>query len=236
MTKQSQQWDCFGLIDYIQMKIQIITLFPQMFEGVLNNSMLWKAKDKGLVSYEFINLREFGQGPRKQVDDTPYGGGDGMLLMPEPLIAAIEWAKEKDPKAKVILPTPRGKSYKQSAAKQMATSNKGLIIICPRYEGYDERILDWVDESFCIGNYVLTGGELPAMIIIDSVVRLIPGVLGGETSAEIESFQDNDKTIEFPQYTRPEVFRGLKVPPVLLSGHHAEIEAWRQLQAKHQID
>lgn len=210
------------------MKIQVITLFEEMFEGVLNNSMLWKAQDKGAVSYEFINLRDFGSGPRKQVDDTPYGGGDGMLLKVAPLVQAIEKAKAKDPSAKVILPTPRGELYKQSSAKRLAADDKGLIIICPRYEGYDERITSWVDESFCMGSYVLTGGELPAMIIIDSVVRLLPGVLGGESSAEIESFQADDKTIEFPQYTRPEEFRGKKVPDVLLSGNHAEIESWRQ--------
>jgi tRNA (guanine37-N1)-methyltransferase len=209
------------------MKIQIITLFPEMFTGVLGNSMLWKAQDKGLAAYEIINLREFGLGPRKQVDDTPYGGGDGMLLMIEPLAAAVEQAKKADPEAKVILPTPRGRAYKQSDAKRLASDAKGLILICPRYEGYDERVTEWVDESFCIGNYVLTGGELPAMIIIDSVVRLLPGVLGGEHSADIESFQQDDKTVEFPQYTRPEDFRGLKVPEVLLSGHHGEIEAWR---------
>jgi tRNA (guanine37-N1)-methyltransferase len=209
------------------MKIQIITLFPEMFTGVLGNSMLWKAQDKGLATYEMINLRQFGLGPRKQVDDTPYGGGDGMLLMIEPLVAAVEQAKKADPAAKVLLPTPRGKLYKQSDAKRLAADEKGLIIICPRYEGYDERITKWVDESFCIGNYVLTGGEVPAMVMVDSVVRLLPGVLGGETSAEIESFQADDKTIEFPQYTRPEDFQGLKVPQVLLSGHHGEIETWR---------
>jgi tRNA (guanine37-N1)-methyltransferase len=219
------------LIEYEEMKIQIITLFPEMFEGVLGNSMLWKAQDRGIAEYEFINLRDFGLGPRRQVDDTPYGGGDGMLLKPEPVVAAIEQAKKNDPGAKVLLPSPRGKRYKQSDAKQLAASKDGLIIVCPRYEGYDERITQWVDESFCIGNYVLTGGELPAMIIIDSVVRLLPGVLGGETSAEIESFQQDDKTIEFPQYTRPEDFRGLKVPGVLLTGNHAEIKAWRSAQS-----
>lgn len=213
------------------MKIQIITLFPEMFTGVFNSSMLWKAQEQGAVQFEFINLRDFGIGPRKQVDDTPYGGGDGMLLKPEPLVAAIELAKKNDPGAKVLLPTPRGKQYKQSDAKRLAAANDGLIIICPRYEGYDERILEWVDESFYIGNYVLTGGELPAMVIADSVVRLLPGVLGGETSAEIESFQQDDQNIEFPQYTRPEDFRGLKVPDVLLSGHHAEIAKWRAKQS-----
>jgi len=210
------------------MKIQIITLFPEMFEGVLGNSMLWKASDRGIVEYSFINLRDFGLGPRKQVDDTPYGGGDGMLMKPEPLVAAIELAKQNDSDAKVILPTPRGKTYKQSDAKRLAAEEKGLIIICPRYEGYDERVTKWVDEQYCIGNYVLTGGELPAMIIVDSVVRLLPGVLGGETSADIESFQNDDENIEFPQYTRPEDFRGMKVPEILLNGHHAEIEKWRQ--------
>lgn len=214
------------------MKIQIITLFPEVIEPYLNASMLWKAKDRGIASYEFINLREFGLGPRKQVDDTPYGGGDGMLLKPEPLVAAIELAKSKSPDALVLLPTPRGEVYKQSEAKRLAAGNRDLIIICPRYEGYDERVTQWVDKQYCIGNYVLTGGELPAMIIIDSVVRLLPGVLGGETSADIESFQDNDVSVEFPQYTRPEDFRGMKVPEVLLNGHHGEIAKWRQSQTR----
>ena len=209
------------------MKVQIITLFPEMFHGVLGSSMLWKAADRGIVEFSYINLRDFGLGPRKQVDDTPYGGGDGMLLKPEPLVAAIEHAKRQDPDARVVLPTPRGKRYVHSTAKRLAASAKGLIIICPRYEGYDERITAWVDEQFCIGSYVLTGGELPAMIVIDSVVRLLPGVLGGETSTEIESFQNDDASIEFPQYTRPEEFRGMRVPDVLLSGHHGEIAKWR---------
>jgi tRNA (guanine37-N1)-methyltransferase len=210
------------------MIIQIISLFPDMFEGVLNNSMLFKAQDIGAVKFSYINLRDFGVGPRKQVDDTPYGGGDGMVLMPEPAIKAIEYAKEQSPSALVILPTPRGKLYKQSDAKRIAKSGQDLIIFCPRYEGYDERIVDLVDEQICIGNYILTGGEIAAMIITDSVVRLLPGVLGGETSAEKESFQEDDVTIEHPQYTRPEEFRGKKVPKVLLSGHHAEIEKWRK--------
>lgn len=203
-----------------------------MFPPVLGASMLWKAQDRGIVAFSYVNLREFGLGPRKQVDDTPYGGGDGMLLKPEPLVAAIEKAKANDPDALVLLPTPRGDVYRQSDAKALAADGRGLIIICPRYEGYDERITAYVDRQFCMGNYVLTGGELPAMVIIDSVVRLLPGVLGGETSAEIESFQDDDKTIEFPQYTRPEVFRGKRVPDVLLSGHHAEIAAWRARQQR----
>jgi tRNA (guanine37-N1)-methyltransferase len=199
-----------------------------MFPGVLNASMLWKAQDRKIAEFSYINLRDFGLGPRKQVDDTPYGGGDGMLLKPEPLVAAIEQAKATDPTAVVILPTPRGKLYKQSDAKELAANEHGLIFVCPRYEGYDERVVQWIDRLYCLGNYVLTGGELPAMMMIDSIVRLLPGVLGGETSAAIESFQDDDVSIEFPQYTRPEVFRDMPVPDVLLSGHHAEIAKWRK--------
>lgn len=199
-----------------------------MLTGMLANSMLLKASEKDIVSYQLVDLRQFGKGLRHQVDDTPYGGGDGMLFMVEPLVAAIETAKLADPTARVILPTPRGRQYKQSEAKKLAASQQGLIIICPRYEGYDERLTNWVDDQFCIGPYILTGGEIPAMIVIDSVVRLLPGVLGGAKSAEIESFQSDDHQIEFPQYTRPEDFRGLKVPEVLLSGHHHQIEQWRQ--------
>lgn len=212
-------------------KIQIITLFPEMFTGVLNNSMMWKAQEKGIVEFKTIDLREFGLGPRRQVDDTPYGGGDGMLLKPEPLFAAVEAAKEYDPTAKVALMTPRGERWKQATAQAWADEGFGLIFICGRYEGYDERIISLVDLQVSIGDYVLTGGELPAMTIIDSVVRLTPGVLGGEKSAEIESFSDGE-TLEFPQYTRPEVFRDMKVPDVLLSGHHGEIEKWRKEQSR----
>lgn len=212
------------------MKIQIITLFPDAIEPYLNTSMLWKAKDKGIVEYSVIDLRKFGIGPRKTVDDTPYGGGDGMLLKPEPVVDAIEYAigECKGEKPLVILPTPRGKLYKQSDAKRISTAGRDIIIVCPRYEGYDERITKWADEQICIGNYVLTGGELPALTIIDSVVRLLPGVLGGETSAEVESFQEDDEMVEYPQYTRPAEFRGMKVPEVLQNGHHAEIEKWRK--------
>jgi tRNA (guanine37-N1)-methyltransferase len=213
------------------MKVQVITLFPEMFEGVLNSSMLWKAQEKELVEYKLINLRDFGLGPRKQVDDTPYGGGDGMLLKPEPLFAAVEHAKKADPDAHVLLMTPRGDLFNQELAREFAATEAGLIIICGRYEGYDERITTIIDKQISIGEYVLTGGELPAMIIVDAVTRLIPGVLGGETSAEKESFSEPG-VVEHPQYTRPEEFRGLKVPDVLLSGHHAEIEKWRKEQQK----
>lgn len=207
-------------------KIQIITLFPEMFEGVLNTSMMWKAQEKKAAQFSMINLRDFGIGPRKQVDDTPYGGGDGMLLKPEPLFAAVQAAKANDPDAIVVLMTPRGRRWLQKTAQAWADDERGLIFICSRYEGYDERIVTLVDEQVSVGDYVLTGGELPAMTVIDSVVRLIPGVLGGEMSAEIESFSDGE-TLEFPQYTRPEVFNGMRVPDVLLSGHHGEIAKWR---------
>lgn len=207
-------------------KIQIITLFPEMFEGVLNSSMMWKAQKEKAVEFRIINLRDFGLGPRKQVDDTPFGGGDGMLLMAEPLFAAIDDAKKIDNNAKVVLMTPKGQRWKQSDAKDWAESQDNYIFVCGRYEGYDERVLTLVDKLLSVGDYVLTGGELPAMTIIDSIVRLIPGVLGGENSAQIESFSDG-QTLEYPQYTRPEVFNDLSVPKVLLSGNHAEIARWR---------
>lgn len=208
-------------------KFQVVTLFPEMFEGVFNTSMLWKAQKEGLVAYSLVNLRDFGVGPRQQVDDTPYGGGDGMLLKPEPLFAAIEHAKAQDPTAKVVLMTPRGQRWKQALAQQWADSEHGYIFVCGRYEGYDERIVSLVDEQVSVGDYVLTGGELPAMTIIDSISRLIPGVLGGEDSAAIESFSDGE-TLEFPQYTKPSEFRGMQVPEVLLSGNHAAIAKWRE--------
>lgn len=207
-------------------KIQIITLFPEMFEGVLNTSMLWKAQQQRAVEFKLINLRDFGLGPRRQVDDTPYGGGDGMLLKPEPLAAAIEKAKANQQDSKVILMTPKGQSYSQAKAKQLAEGSYGFVFVCARYEGYDERIVNLVDEQISVGDYILTGGELPAMTIIDSIIRLLPGVLGGENSAQIESFSDG-QTLEFPQYTRPEDFQGQRVPEVLLSGNHAKIQQWR---------
>lgn len=208
------------------MKISVITLFPDMFDKVFNQSMLWKAQDKKLVEFELIDLRQFGLGPRHQVDDTPYGGGDGMLLKPEPLFAAVEDAKTRNPDAKVVLMTPKGKIWDQARATELANSGDNYIFICPHYEGYDERVLALVDYQVSIGKFILTGGELPAMTVIDSIVRLIPGVLGGETSAEIESFSDGDN-YEYPQYTRPAEFRGMKVPEVLLNGNHGEIAKWR---------
>ena len=219
-------------------KFTIITLFREALEPYLKTSMMWKATEKGLAEFDFVNLRDFGLGPHKSVDDTPYGGGDGMLLRCEPVFNAVESVKAKDPNAKVILPTPVGEIWNQEMARRMAgalsepvlsdtSTDKHFIILCPHYEGYDERILSIVDYKISLGKYVLTGGELPALIIIDSVVRLIPGVLGGEKSAEIESFSDGDN-LEYPQYTKPYDFRGMTVPDILLSGNHGEIAKWRQ--------
>lgn len=209
------------------MKIQVITLFPEMFEQVLNSSMMWKAQNNNAVTFNVINLRDFGIGPRKQVDDTPYGGGDGMLLKPEPFFEAIKFAKEKSPNALVIAMTPSKTVLIQKIAENFANEQKDLIVICGHYEGFDERIFTLVDQKISIGQFVLTGGELPAMVLIDAVVRLLPNVLGGEDSALIESYSDGDN-IEFPQYTRPAEYQGLKVPEVLLSGHHANIDKWRK--------
>jgi tRNA (guanine37-N1)-methyltransferase len=207
-------------------KFQIITLFPEMFAGVLNSSMMWKAQKEGVAEFTTINLRDFGLGARKTVDDTPYGGGDGMLLMIEPLVAALEHAQKATPQAKILLMSPSEHVWSQADARTYAARTDDYIIICGRYEGVDARIEQYIDAKISVGQYVLTGGELPAMTIIDSIVRLLPGVLGGAQSAEIESYSDG-ANLEFPQYTRPEEFRGQRVPDVLLSGNHAEIAKWR---------
>ena len=215
-----------------KIKFTIITLFEEALKPYLSTSMMWKAAEKGIAEFDFVNLRDFGLGAHKSVDDTPYGGGDGMLLRCEPVFAAIESVKEKDPDAKVILPTPVGEPWSQKIAKNFSESGGHYIILCPHYEGYDERILSIVDYKISLGNYILTGGELPALIMIDSVVRLIPGVLGGENSAIIESFSDGDN-LEYPQYTKPAEFRGMKVPDVHLSGNHGEIKKWREEHSGH---
>jgi len=223
-----------------KIKFTIITLFEEALKPYLNSSMMWKAADKGIAEFNFVNLRDFGLGPHKSVDDTPYGGGDGMLLRCEPVFAAIESVKKEDPEAKVILPTPVGRVWNQELARELSskaasdsnTKPVHYIIMCPHYEGYDERILSIVDYKISLGNYILTGGELPALIIIDSMVRLLPGVLGGESSAEIESFSDGDN-LEYPQYTKPAEFRDMKVPDVLLSGNHGEIAKWRKDHSGH---
>ena len=209
-------------------KISIITLFTGMFGPVLNTSMLKKAQQEGLVEFNLVDLRDFGIGPRKTVDDTPYGGGAGMVLRCEPIFEAVESIKKEDPGALVIMMTPRGKKYSQLVASKLS-SGKNIIILCGHYEGFDERILSIVDHEISMGDFILTGGEIPAMAIVDSVVRLIPGVLGDERSNKDEPFFRG--LLEYPHYTRPEEFEGMKVPGVLKSGNHAEIEKWRRSES-----
>ena len=219
-----------------KVKFTIISLFSDALNPYLNTSMMWKAKEKGIAEFDFVDLREFGLGAHKSVDDTPYGGGDGMLLMCEPVFNAIESVKKNSPNAKVILPTPAGQTWHQGIVRNFVErinrdEENHYIILCPHYEGYDERILTIVDYKISLGHFVLTGGELPALIVIDSIVRLLPGVLGGENSAIIESFSE-ENTIEYPQYTKPADFRGMQVPEVLLSGHHAKIAEWRKAHSR----
>lgn len=210
------------------MKIAIITLFPEMFSPILGASMMWKAQKEKLVKFEIVDLRKFGIGPRKQVDDTPYGGGAGMVLKPEPVFAAVKAAKKKLPKAKVILMTPRGEKFTQISAKKLSKLSE-VIILCGHYEGFDERITKLVDIEISVGDYILTGGELPAMTVVDAMVRLIPGVLGDKQSSHDESFSQG--LLEYPQYTRPDDFEGMKVPEVLLGGNHNKIMVWRKAEA-----
>ncbi len=215
-------------------KFTLITLFSEALQPYLDSSMLYKAQNRGIIEVEYVNLRDFGLGPHKSVDDTPYGGGDGMLLRCEPVFAAIESVKTFSPDAEVILPTPVGLTWNQDLVRQFAYTSgatRHYIILCPHYEGYDERILTAVDHQISLGNFILTGGELPALVIIDSITRLLPGVLGGATSALIESFSDGDN-LEYPQYTKPADFRGLKVPDVLLSGDHGKVDAWRAAHSR----
>lgn len=210
------------------MKIDIITLFPEIFSQVLDHSILHKAREVGAVKFRVVDLRRFGLGPRQQVDDTPYGGGAGMLLKPEPVFAAVEHCKETNPEATVLMMTPRGKQFRQPDAKRLA-KERGLIILCGHYEGFDERILTIVDEEVSMGDFVLTGGEIPAMAVADSIVRLLPGVLGDQRSHEEESFSQG--LLEYAHYTRPQEFRGMKVPEELLGGNHAKIREWRRQDA-----
>ncbi len=206
------------------MKIDILTLFPSMFDGFLNESIIKRAQEKKLVEIHIINFRSFSTLNNQQVDDTPYGGGSGMVLMVEPLVRAIESIKTKD--SKVILMCPQGKTYQQQKALELK-KEKHLILICGHYEGFDERIRSFVDEEISIGDYILTGGEIPAMAICDSVVRVLDGVIKKE-SYEEDSFTNN--LLDYPTYTKPQEFRGLKVPDVLLSGNHEEIRKWRKEQ------
>jgi len=206
----------------------VITLFPEMFEGIISNSILGRAGEKNLISVDFINLRDFGLGARKQVDDTPYGGGSGMVLRVDVVEKAIESAKLKiqNTEYKILLMTPQGIRLKQDNLSEMAANNNNYIVICGHYEGFDERIRSLVDKEISIGDFVLTGGEIPAMAFIDGISRLLPGVLGSANSHVDETHSENGR-IEYPQYTRPESWDGVDVPTVLLSGNHKKIQEWR---------
>ncbi len=207
------------------LRFDIITIFPDMFAPLVNESILKRAQGKKKVAINVHDLRQFTADKYRQVDDRPFGGGPGMVLMPEPIFRAVKKIKGTR-KAKVILTCPTGKPLTQKLARKLA-QEKNLIIICGHYEGVDERVREkLVDESISIGDYILTGGELPAMVIVDCLTRLVPGVLGDSASLEHESFEAG--TLEYPQYTRPQNFLGMKVPSVLLSGHHFLIEKWRQ--------
>lgn len=204
------------------MKIDILTIFPDMFIGFLNSSIIKRAIDKNIVQINIHDFREYSTDPHKRVDDYAFGGGQGMVLMPQPIFDAVEAIKNKD--TKVILLTPQGQQYNQKMAYNLSQEKK-LLFICGHYEGFDERIRTLADVEISIGDYILTGGELPSMVITDSVTRLLPGVIN-EQSSQQESF--NNDLLDYPVYTRPADFRGLKVPEVLLSGHHANIEKYRQ--------
>ena len=207
------------------MKFDVLTLFPEMFEP-LNSSIIGRAKEKNLIEINLINIRDFSRDKHKKVDDTPYGGGAGMVMMPDVVYDAYKSVEDKN--AKVIYMSPQGKKLTQKKVEELA-NEEHLIILCGHYEGIDQRVIDKiVDEEISIGDYVLTGGELPAMVLIDSVSRYNSGVIA-EESREEESFANG--LLEYPQYTRPEVFEGVKVPEVLLSGHHANIEKWRKEKA-----
>lgn len=212
------------------MRFHIITLFPEMFVDVLSTSILRRIQDKKLIEVSFYNLREFGKGKYHQVDDVPYGGGAGMVMMPEPLSVAIKAAKaQAKGKTIVIYLSARGKRLKQPQVEKF-TKYDDIILLCGHYEGIDQRVIDlYIDCELSIGDYVLTGGELGAMVVIDAVSRLLPGALGSDASIHEESFSKVLKRKkEYPHYTRPEVFEGISVPPVLLSGHHAKIAKWRE--------
>lgn len=210
------------------MRIDILTIFPEMFEGVLGSSMLGRARQNGLIDIRVHNIRDYTDNKHKKTDDYPFGGGAGMVMMAQPIFDCVD-AVLGGEKARRILLSPRGRTLNQQIAKELAAEER-LLLLCGHYEGVDERVMTIMDEELSIGDYVLTGGELPAMVLTDCLSRFIPGVLGSEESAADESFSDG--LLEYPQYTRPAEFRGMEVPEVLLNGHHAKIQAWRLEQAR----
>lgn len=207
------------------MTFDVLTLFPAMFDSPFAESILGKAGAKGLIKVQAHNLRDWAEGRHQVTDDTPYGGGDGMVMKPEPVFSALSALKKDRPGAKVLLMTPQGRRFGQREAVALSRES-GLIFLCGRYEGVDERIRSFVDDEYSLGDFVLTGGELAAMVMIDAIARLLPGVLGNCGSAAGDSFSDG--LLEFPHYTRPAEFQGMRVPDVLLSGNHAEIARWRR--------
>ena len=209
------------------MKIDVLTLFPEMFAGPLDVSMVARARKSGLLDLQIRNLRDWTHDRHKTVDDRPFGGGPGMVLKPEPIFEAVETMASE--KTRVLMMTPAGRPFTQAIARELA-QQKHLLFLCGSYEGFDERIRTLAHDELSIGDYVLTNGGLPTMVVIDAVVRLIPGVLGDDESAHDESFSQGE--LEYPHYTRPAEFRGMKVPEVLMSGNHAEIEKWRREQAR----
>jgi len=209
-------------------KIDVLTLFPAMFAGPLDESIIQRARKKGLLDLKIHNLRDWTHDRHRTVDDKPFGGGPGMLLKPEPLFEAVESLRRE--KSRVILLSPAGRKFSQPIARELA-EQKDLLLVTGHYEGFDERVREGLaDDELSIGDYVLTNGALPAMVVIDAVTRLLPGVLGDDESSRDESFSHG--LLEYPQYTRPAEFRGMKVPDILVSGNHAEIEKWRREQAK----
>lgn len=210
------------------MQIDILTLFPKMFPGALNESILKRAQQKKIVSFSLVDIRNFSEDKHRKVDDRPFGGGPGMVIKAEPALKAIESVLGCCKKEQVILLTPQGEKLNQSLAKRL-TQFKHLVLVCGHYEGIDARVGKWIDQEISIGDYILTGGEIPAMVVIDAVVRLLPGVVGNEESTKRESFQTG--LLEYPHYTRPAKVKGMKVPKILLSGDHRAIEEWRLKQA-----
>lgn len=213
------------------MLIHVLTLFPELVKGPLQSSILGRAQQKHLVEIEVIDIRDFTTDKHRTADDYPFGGGAGMVMKPEPIFRAFDYLQARYPADSIysIFMTPQGYTFTQNKARQLA-EKEHLVILCGHYEGVDERVRQaLIDEEISIGDYILTGGELPALVVIDAVVRLIPGVLGNAASAEQESFSHG--TLDYPQYTRPREYRGMSVPAVLLSGNHAEIERWRREQA-----
>ena len=211
------------------MKCDVLTLFPDIFTSYLNESIMKRAGEKGLLEVKLHNIRDFTSDAHRTVDDYPFGGGAGMVFKPEPLFKAMDFLREDGEHRKVILMTPQGRPFSQSIAETYAKETKRFVFICGRYEGIDERVKTLVDEELSVGDYVLTGGELAALTVIDAVTRLVPGALGDERSVEDESFSWG--LLDYPHYTRPREYRGLSVPDVLLSGNHREIDRWRRKQA-----